>query len=278
LGIKNDHLRQEQVLEDEMKHKIQQSSILSAITIVLLVACSPSVETPLEPTATPKPVDSQGDLVIFGDSAMWYTHEYYSKYYQEELGVPITVYDKSRASNPSSQWIRYIGDDTELRELISMAEIIAFNIPLSNPIMGGACFRPSVELEEGCFKETADEYAENTSQIIKEIKSLVDENGAMIILQSDFMPVNWWLEEDGLEDRIDFCLECFDSYYEAQAAVASEEGILFIDVLHALNGEYLDENPADIELVGEDGIHVNDEGAKLIAELYQNAGFEIWVP
>ena len=63
----------------------------------------------------------------------------------------------------------------------------AFNNPLSSPIMGSACFRPSVELDEGCFKETVDEYAENTRQIIKEIKSLVDENGAMIILPSDFL-------------------------------------------------------------------------------------------
>ena len=154
----------------------------------------------------------------------------------------------------------------------------AFNVPLSSPIMGGACFRSSVELDEGCFKETADEYAENTRQIIKEIKSLVDENGAMIILQSDFMPVNWWLEEVGLEDRIDFCLECFDSYYEAQAEVASKEGIPFKDVFHILNGENLDQNPADMGLVGDDGIHENDKGAKLVAELYRNAGFEIWKP
>ena len=92
------------------------------------------------------------------------------------------------------------------------------------------------------------------------------------------MPVNWWLEEDGLEYRIDLCLEYFNSYYEAQAKVASEEGIPFIDVFHAINGENLDKNPADMGLVGDEGVYVYDEGAKPVAELYRNAGFENWIP
>lgn len=257
-------------------------------SIALAGCAAPAAEQPaatskpiesyrVEFTPTPAPVDSAGDLVIFGDSDMLFAYEYFDDYYAEVLGVPVTVYDLTRFPNPSEMWVSWLQSDEALRELIAMAEVVAFNVPLVAPSSGGYCFREDIALEEGCFRESLDTYVANTRTIIQEIKRLAGEKPVIIRLQNGLVPVDWW-GEMGMAERVEPCLACYEQYFAAIAQVAGKEGVGYIDVLHAFNGADLTQNPTTTGMLGEDGIHINDRGAQFIADLYRQAGAEAWQP
>jgi hypothetical protein len=231
----------------------------------------------VEFTPTPVPVDSAGDMLVFGDSDMMFAYEYYDDYYAEALGVPVTVYDRTRFPNPSELWVGWLQSDEDLRELIAMAEVVAFNVPLVAPSSGGYCFREEVALEDGCFRESLETYTANTRAIIQEIKSLAGDQPVIIRLQNGLVPVDWW-GEMGMAERVEPCLACYEQYFAALAQVAEEEGVGYIDVLHAFNGADLAQNPTTTGMLGDDGMHINDRGAQFVADLYRQAGAEAWEP
>lgn len=257
-------------------------------SLILAGCAAPAAEQPtptprpvesyrVEFTPTPVPVDSPGDLVVFGDSDMLFAYEYFDEYYAEVLGVPVTVYDRTRFPNPSQLWVGWLQSDETLREVVAMAEVVAFNVPLVAPSSGGYCFREEVALEDGCFRETLEEYSTNTRAIIQEIKRLAGDKPVIIRLQNGLVPVDWW-REMGMAERIEPCLACYEQYFAALAQVAAEEGVGYIDVLHAFNGEDLTKNPITTGMLASDGMHINDRGAQFVADLYRQAGPEPWQP
>ena len=115
--------------------------------------------------------------------------------------------------------------------------------------------------------------------MIHEIKNLLGPEGAMIRLQISFVPLQYWERNQFLEDRLEKCLECYSSYWEAQAHVAEDEGIPIVDVFTLFNGPEGNQDPYELGyFFDSDLLHVNFEGAKAIAELYQSIGYEYWLP
>lgn len=220
---------------------------------------------------------TEWDMVVFGDSDMWLSFEYYSEYFEEDLGIEIVVHSEIRP--PTNFFVKQFLENQELQSLIAEAEIIVFNVPFVYPGVGGACFNYYKEIEvDGCFAVSKTEYQEMTRSMIREIKRLVGDKGAMIRLQNMFVPIEYWQDSIRLRDRTQACLECFAAYWEAQAEVAKEEGIQVVDVFTLFHGENHDQNPYEKGFIGSDQIHVNENGAQAIAELYREVGYEYWMP
>ena len=220
---------------------------------------------------------TEWDLIILGDSDMTVSQMYYSKYFEEDLGIKI-VRQYEPQDSPFSPLIQ-LQEDQELRAEIAEAEIIVFNIPFVRPIVGGACFDYNKKMEvDGCFDISIDEYKETTQNMIWEIKSLVGEKGAMIRLQNMLVPLRFWQDNLKLADRTQDCLECFVAYWDAQAEVAAQEGIPVIDVFTLFHGEDHDQDPYEKGYMASDLIHVNLVGAETIAKLYREVGYEYWKP
>lgn len=229
------------------------------------------------PTVIAESGQTEWDLTVMGDSDMWLSFNYYSKYFEEDLGVSIIVHSETVGGSLTT--LTRLQKNQRLRDLISESEIVVFNVPFVNPEVGGACFNASYTFEDdGCFDITMEEYAETTRAMITEIKSLVGDSGAMIRLQNMFVPTRWWQTHSSLADRTQPCLECYAAYWEAQAKVAEEEGIPIVDVFTLFHGPDHDQDPYDMGYFGSDPIHVNDEGAKAIADLYRKTGYEYWKP
>jgi hypothetical protein len=159
------------------------------------------------PTVIAESGQTEWDLTVMGDSDMWNTFNYYSKYFEEDLGVSIIVHNETRG-------------------------------PTTTPL----------------------------------------DSGAMIRLQNMFVPTRWWQTHSSLADRTQPCFECYAAYWEAQAKVAEEEGIPVVDVFTLFHGPDHDQDPYDKGYFGGDPIHVNDDGAKAIADLYRKTGYEYWKP
>lgn len=231
------------------------------------------------PTVIAETGQTEWDLTVMGDSDMWKSFDYYSKYFEEDLGVSITVHDQTMGGSPTTMPLIKLQEFPGVRDLISESEIVVFNVPFVNPGVGGACFNASYTFEDdGCFDMSMEEYAETTRAMITEIKSLVGDSGAMIRLQNMFIPTRWWQTHWSLADRTQPCFECYAAYWEAQAKVAEEEGIPVVDVFTLFHGPDHDQDPYDMGYFGSDPLHVNDEGAKAIADLYRKTGYEYWKP
>ena len=89
----------------------------------------------------------------------------------------------------SAYMLNYVKTNEQLREKLLDADIIAFNVPLINPAIGGCCYDSSASKKDGCFAESVEEYKENTRLMIQEIQNLVGDRGAIIYVQSSFVPV-----------------------------------------------------------------------------------------
>jgi len=220
---------------------------------------------------------SEWDLVILGDSDMWLSYEYYVPLFEQDLGIPIHVHDKT--APPNSPPAIELRGDQELQNLVSEADIVIFNIPFVGPAVGGACFDQNRSFEEAeCFDVSLNEYSQWTLDMFTEIKELVGSEGVMIRLQNMFIPLRYWQRNLYLEKRLDTCLECFSAYWDAQAEISEAEGIPLVDVFTLFHGPDGDQDPYALGYFDSDPIHVNDEGAKAIAELYRSVGYEYWLP
>lgn len=220
---------------------------------------------------------TEWDLIILGDSDMPVSPMYYSKYFEEDLGVKIVKQYISQNSTFSP--VVQLKEDQELRETIAEAEIIVFNIPFILPDTGGACWDYNKKMEvDGCFDISTNEFAETTRNMIREIKALVGEKGAMIRLQNFYVPIKYFQDNIRLQERTQDCLECFTKYWEAQSEVAIDEGIPIVDVFTLFHGENYDQNPYENGYIASDRMHVNLVGAEAIANLYRDVGYEYWKP
>ena len=89
------------------------------------------------PTVIAESGQTEWDLTVMGDSNMWLSFNYYSKYFEEDLGVSIIVHDETVAEHLTT--LRRLQRSQRLRDLISESEIVVFNVPFVNPEVGGAC-------------------------------------------------------------------------------------------------------------------------------------------
>lgn len=74
--------------------------------------------------------EEEWDLVIFGDSTAWGFGKYYAAYIEEDLGIKVTVHDKTYPRQTAFGILKKLHDDEELRELVSGAEVVTF---IGNP-------------------------------------------------------------------------------------------------------------------------------------------------
>jgi hypothetical protein len=263
-----------------MTHKVHFLALLLILISFAISSCafesqSNDVVTAQEIIARDE--DKEWDLVILGDSDMWLSYKYYVPMFEDDLGIEIVVHDKTRPGirSPATS----LRGNQDLMKLVSEAEIIVFNMPFVYPGTGGACFDQFLSIEDdGCFDVTQEEYASSTLEMITLVKELAGSDGAMIRLQNMFVPLDYWKNHNVLRPRLDNCLKCFKSYWDTQAEVAENESIPLVDVYSLFHGPNSDQDPYTMGFFGADPIHVNDEGAKAIAELYRSIGYEYWLP
>ena len=273
---------------------LTKMSIL-AFFVLLLVMGTPLQPTPTATSTTKAPEEiKEWDYVVFGDSTAWGFPRYYASYMEKDLGVKVTIYDKTVGGLSAADILGRLRIDESLRKLVSEAEVVTL---IGNPNLSMGDTPESLEkyiewqeqpswdedctdndsyrLPGDCSPEIFESYIENIKGIIEEILSLRNGMPTIIRAMDYYMPLYSEWKEWGIQEE---CTCCWENFNNAIHQAAAAYNVPVARVYDAFNGPNHDEDPREKGYIGPDGVHVSEAGQKVIADLMQKLGYKPVTP
>ncbi len=255
------------------------------VGLLLLAACAPAgtpspPATALAPTATPPASQpaiatpgAQWYYTVLGDSSSWGFPKFYAEYIETDLGVKVTMLDWTRGGLTSADVLDDLRSDKQLRLDVGRANVVTF---YGNPLhITGLSITTGLPSDTyNCSPEAVARYKGEMSAIAEEIMSLRKGQPTIIRTYTRFMPFYRLWREGGTFDEYRRCVAALDA---AVLALGQEHGILVADTGLALNGPNHDQDPNDLGLLA-DGIHEDDTGARIVADVFRKLGYGYIVP
>lgn len=226
--------------------------VIMTLILILSVSCS----------------KKEWDYVVLGDSSTWGFPKYFAAHIETDLGVKVKVHDRSVGGLSTGQLLKMLNNDKELRNIISEAEVVTF---IANP---GEHIGWRIITGEGwhdCSSEALAGYKSDLDEIIKEIFLLRKGSPTVIRAMDFYIPIHieWKKRGEYEENR-----RCWNALNETVHHAAEEHNIPVAHVYDAFNGQDHNEDPRDKGYIGDDGLHTNEEGQKVIADLFRKLGYE----
>lgn len=231
--------------------------VILALPLILSVSCS----------------KKEWDYVVLGDSSAWGFSKYYAAHIEEDLGVKVTVHDRTVGGLSSGQLLRLLRKDVwELRETISEAEVVTF---IANPADHIGWRIATGKGKHDCSPEALAGYKADLDDIIAEIFSLRSGSPTIVRAMDSYVPIySDWKEWGEYEEN----KRCWEALVKTIHQAAAEHKIPVARVYDAFNGPDHDEDPKDKGYIGDDGKHTNEKGQKVIADLFRKLGYKTIVP
>ncbi|MGD2148402.1 MAG: SGNH/GDSL hydrolase family protein [Anaerolineae bacterium] len=198
--------------------------------------------------------------------------DYYAEFIELDLDTEVEVHNFSRSGQTVATMLKRIQGDEDARAALRDAEVITvwtgWN-DLRNPLdvfragtCGGQdnldCVREAVEVLNGSLDSALDEIVALASPD----ETLIRVADTGIHLVSTWQYHGWFETLQG---------PCYEVWREHLVEAAEARGITVVYTYHVLNGPDGDEKTDGIYL--DDGIHFNDAGHRLVAELHREAGY-----
>lgn len=273
-------------------HHSALSACMIGLTWVLLlaVACSAPAPTaiptltPVPPTTTPTPAPltptpvrvptpaagGSWNYAVLGDSSSWGFPKFYAGYIEADLGVKVNMLNWASGGLTSADVLKGLRDNPKERVDVSQAQVVTF---YGNPLhLIGMRITGSEFGQNDCSPEKVAAYKAELGAIADEVLALRKGQPTIIRTYTRFMPFYRLWQEQGAEYRR--CVAALDA---AIFEVGKERGILVADVGLALNGPNREQDPNEKGYLY-DGIHENDEGAKVVADVFRKLGYEAIIP
>ncbi|UCG93306.1 MAG: SGNH/GDSL hydrolase family protein [candidate division WOR-3 bacterium] len=230
--------------------------VLLTSSLVLSVSCS----------------KKEWNYVVLGDSSAWGFSKYYAAHIEEDMGIKVTVHDRTVGGLSSGQLLSMLRDDQKLRSAISEAEVVTF---IANP---GDHIGWHIITGKGwhdCSPEALAGYKSDLDEIIKEIFALRKGTPTIIRAMDFYVPIHseWKKRGEYEENR-----RCWNALNETIHQAAAEHNIPVAHVYDAFNGPDHNEDPRDKGYIRDDGLHTNEEGQKVIADLFRKLGYKRIIP
>jgi lysophospholipase L1-like esterase len=223
------------------------------------------------------------NLVALGDSTptglgVRTDHSYvevYARYIRQELSVDVTI--KNWSSNDLltvADHVKSIRSNETLRSDIRNAQIILAwlgwhdLIPHIGIPRGGSCYPRAGEVNLQCLRSVTGPMEEGYNQFLSEIVSLAKPNKAYILIADVGIPallVNGWKEDNTFEVLRQHAYEVWRNYIIQAAKI---HDICVVPTREVLNGSSGDQ-ALPSELIQEDGLHLNEQGHILIADVHR---------
>ncbi|MHA2042852.1 MAG: SGNH/GDSL hydrolase family protein [Candidatus Thorarchaeota archaeon] len=200
--------------------------------------------------------------------------DYYAEFIEQDLGVQVEVHNFSRNYQSASLLLYQLRNKQELRDAIKDAEVITIytgwddlNTPLELypvELCGG-------EDNLDCIREEVAKLKTDIDAILDEILSLSSVQDTLIRIADTNIPfANSWIYKGWFEILRG---PCYEEWREHLIGAAERRGITVVYTYYVLNGPNGDQ-PTKDSITQDDGIHVNEEGHRLIARLHREAGYE----
>ena len=183
----------------------------------------------------------------------------YAEHLQSDTGARLRVVNLGLSGQTSTQLLHSIRSDPKMRKALDGAEVVTINIGLNDlgqarsSYEGGTCGGPH---NEGCLREVVDRVERNWDTIIYEISSLRStENTIIRTVGLGYIP-----RTEGVFGPY------LDRVTRHIASSAAHAGIPYVEVSLADEG------------MGEDGLHPNDKGYRVIADRLRSLGYDPLYP
>jgi lysophospholipase L1-like esterase len=232
--------------------------------------------------------DTSWDLVAIGDSTptgygVLSGHSYvdiYAGYIEQDLGIPVQVHNRATTSTRTVEgWVEEIRGNEELRQDIRDAEVITIwlgwhdLIPSIGVPRGGPCYPHSHEVDLACLAQVASPMQAAFDNLLAEIESLVDTETTLILIADAGIPrilVESWTEDGTFDILQEHAYEVWREYI---LQAASNHHAVVVHTYETLNGPNGD-RAMPTEYMQSDGVHFNDAGHILIADMHRQVGYE----
>jgi len=235
------------------------------------------------PAATPVPTPTVTiDLVALGDStpAAYRTArsyaQIYATYIEEDLGVAVRFHQWARNGQRASELLTNLQQDQALREDIRQAEVITiwtgFNdiVPATGIDPKGGVCGPWADLDLDCAGVRVAALKSTIDGIVAELLDLADPGKTLILFADVGNPLaNRW-QELGLLDELKGPI--MEAWIDHVSEACDGTGIRVVHTYQALNGPEGDQ-AVDPEIMQDDGLHLNGDGHRLLADVHRRMGY-----
>jgi lysophospholipase L1-like esterase len=223
------------------------------------------------PVTTEEPIvyTALGDSIATG---IWSSAGYvrlFADHLQSDLGA-VRLNNLAVNGWTTADLLEALRTNETYREAVRTADVVTLSIGGNDLLLGrGAYIRGNCG-ESGweCLRSTTDAVLENYDAILDEIQALVGPRPAVIRAMDVYNPYAG--VDTGALDVLKPYLDEINSYICWSAEVRS---MGCARVYEAFNGPSGEDDPVAQALIGFDGIHPNDRGHGLIADLLRDVGY-----
>jgi len=199
--------------------------------------------------------------------------DYYAEFIEVDLDTEIEVHNFSRSGQTAATLLKRIKSDEDLCAALREAEVITvwtgWN-DLGRPLdefRGGTCGGKD---NLDCIREAVGRLNWNLDAVLDEIVSLASPQDTLIRIGDTGIPFVATWQHHGWFETLQG--PCYEVWREHLIEAAEARGITVVYTYHVLNGPDGDEKMGGIYL--DDGVHFNDSGHRLVAELHRKAGYD----
>jgi lysophospholipase L1-like esterase len=201
----------------------------------------------------------------------------YRDHIQNDTGNSVALDNQAKEGDTSDD-LRALLQQDDVRVAVSGANIVTWNIGGNDMRLARRDYRDGVcggVDNEDCLRETQASLLSNWDAIIHEITQLADPAAVIVRTMDVYNPyvsedMNTDTTGDGTSD-----FQVFKPYFDVINAYMCDSalaaGVLCAGVYEAFNGPDGDQDPG--HLIGRDGVHPNNTGQALIAQLLADLGY-----
>jgi len=260
-------------------------------TVLIVPTRVPPTTTPAQPTLTPTALalptrvppttptivaamgTPEWNYAVLGDSSAWGFMRVYPKYIEEDLGVRVKLLVWAFGNLSSANVLEQLRSNQQERREVSQSQVITF---YGNPLhlIGMRIATGNASDQYDCSPPVVAQYKTEMGALADEILSLRKGQPTIIRTYTRFMPFYRLWKSAGQFEEFQRCVAALDA---AILQVGAERGIVVADVGVALNGTHHDQDPNDLGYLS-DGIHENEVGAKIVADVFRKLGYAYIVP
>ena len=256
--------------------------LLSFVLLILTVAHVAA--PPAQAQSAPPVYTSIGDSIAFGLYApigRGFVPRY-RDHIRTDTGVTVTLYNLAVPGWTSSQLLDALRNNSYFRLRISQSSVITMSIGGNDFLDARQSYRAGTcggANNQDCLLQAALRFAANWNAILGELATMRSASDTVFRPIDIYNPyvnedraTDSWADDGGLND-----FQVFKPYQQAVnnyiATTMDSIGIPFGRVSLVFNGPDGEIDPSDLGLIAFDGLHPNDEGHRVIADLLRNLGY-----
>lgn len=239
--------------------------------VLLIVSCQNSAEPVSAPTVIAETGETQWTYVALGNSMTWGVQQPYAAHMEADLGASVTVYDETQSAQAADGVIAMLQNRPIVQAHLAEADVVS--IVAGGGPNAGYCFTGRGEYPFWGKPFDADGIAAfraDYDAMFDELLKYVDPRDTLIRATNYYNPLVAKWQEWGVTAE---CKEGMETYNQQIAESAAAHNILLVDIYSGLNGPNGDEDLGAKGLLRFDGIHLNEQGGAIVANLLQAAGY-----